>query len=405
MALLSWAGIRCPAAFLSAVLFFTTSSHSEPLSPGESTESDVPDFKLVRIAGPFDYPWSMAFLPGGGMLVTERPGGLHYVAAGARSIKRIGGLPPILNGEQAGLMDVILDPDFANNQTIYLSYAHGTDDSSTVRVLKGTLDLDAKALTRHEVIFEAQPYAADLINFGGRLAFDRGGFLFLTLGDRYEAKRSQDLSDDWGSVIRMRTNGSFPDDNPFVGEAGSRPGIWSYGHRNPQGLVTDAESGQIWLHEHGPMGGDELNLVQPGRNYGWPAITYGIDYDGTPISAQTSADGMEQPVYYWVPSIAPSGLAIYQGDRFPQWRNTLWMGALAGEVLVRLSLSDGRVIEEERYLKEKPGRIRDVRAGPDGLIYLLTDDPAGALYRVEPLPRSAARASCEGVPTQRGCRR
>jgi glucose/arabinose dehydrogenase len=391
--------------FMSTVLLFTASGHSATLSPGESTESSAPDFKVVRIAGPFEDPWSIAFLPDGGMLVTERPGRLLHVAAGGTSVSRIGGLPPVITGEQAGLMDVILDPEFTANQAIYLSYSHGTEDSSTVRVLKATLDLNGQTLTHQEIIFEAQPFALELLNYGGRLAFDASGFLYLTLGDRYEGKRAQDLSDDWGSVIRMRRDGSFPEDNPFVGRAGARPGIWSYGHRNPQGLVIDKHSGQIWLHEHGPMGGDELNLVQPGRNYGWPVITYGKDYDGKPISTRTEADGMEQPVYYWVPSIATSGIALYQADRVPQWRDTLWVGALVGEVLVRLSLSNGRVVQEERYLKEKLGRIRDVRVGPDGLIYLVTDDPAGALYRIEPLPRSAAKASCDEATGPRKCRR
>ncbi|WP_280950365.1 MULTISPECIES: PQQ-dependent sugar dehydrogenase [Rhodomicrobium] len=390
---------------LTAVVFFSASSRSETLSPGESAESLAPDFKVTKLAGPFEYPWSLAFLPGGGMLVTDRPGGLHYIAPGSRAIKNIAGLPPILTGEQAGLMDVVLDPDFAHNRTIYLSYAHGEDDSSTVRVLKAQLDLDARTLAQPHVIFEAQPYAKELINFGGRMAFDRDGFLFLTLGDRYEAARAQDLSDDWGSVIRMRADGSFPDDNPFIGKDGARPGIWSYGHRNPQGLAIDAQTGQIWEHEHGPMGGDEVNLVQKGRNYGWPAITYGVDYDGTQISALTAADGMEQPVYYWVPSIAPSGLAVYQADRVPQWRGSLWAGAMAAEVVVRLSMAEGKVTREERFLKEKPGRIRDVRVGPDGFVYMLTDDPAGALYRIEPTPVSAARATCEGAVGPAKCQR
>jgi aldose sugar dehydrogenase len=255
------------------------------------------------------------------------------------------------------------------------------------------------------VIFEAQPYALELINFGGRMAFDAAGLLYLTLGDRYEQKRGQDLSDDWGAVIRMRTDGSFPQDNPFAGRADARPGIWSYGHRNPQGLAIDPQTGQIWLHEHGPQGGDELNLVQRGHNYGWPAITYGIGYDGKPVSALTHADGMDQPVYYWVPSIAVSGLMLYHGDVNPQWRGTLWLGALAGEALVRLRLEGGKVVREERLLKEKFGRIRDVREGPDGMIYIVNDQPDGALYRIEPLPRSASRASCDDAGTPAKCQR
>lgn len=401
----SWYGMQCPAVFLGALLFFGAPGSSETLSPGETTESSSPDFRVVRVAGPFEDPWSIAFLPEGGMLVTERPGRLQHIPADASSPTRVTGVPPVITGEHAGLLDVVLDPDFAHNRTLYLSYAHGADDSSTLRVLKATLDAAGNSLSSQQVIFEAQPYALELINYGGRLAFDAAGYLYLTLGDRYEAKRAQDLSDDWGSVIRMRTDGTFPEDNPFAGQPGARPGIWSYGHRNPQGLAIDAQSGQIWLHEHGPQGGDELNLIQRGHNYGWPLITYGIGYDGKPVSAITHADGLEQPAYYWVPSIAVSGLAIYQADRAPQWHGTLWVGALAGEVLVRLSVADSKVVREERLLKEKFGRIRDVRVGPDGLIYIVNDDPEGALYRIEPHHRSASRANCDEATMPGGCNR
>ena len=314
---LSCYGVGCPALFLSAFLLFTAPGSAQTLPPGEATASSTPDFRVVRVAGPFEDPWSIAFLSEGGMLVTERPGRLQHVHADGTAPSRIGGVPEVLTGEHAGLMEVILDPDFAHNRTIYLSYVHGTDNSSTVRVLKAALDLGGKALSGQRVIFEAQPYALELINYGGRLAFGAAGYLYLTLGDRYEDKRGQDLSDDWGSVIRMRTDGSFPEDNPLVGKEGARPGIWSYGHRNPQGLVIDPQSGQIWLHEHGPQGGDELNLVHRGHNYGWPVITYGVGYDGKPITHLTHADGMDQPLYYWVPSIAISGLALYQADRRP----------------------------------------------------------------------------------------
>ena len=404
MVRLSGCGMHGPAALLIAFCLITAPAGSQTLSPGETTESRMPDFRVIKVAGPFEEPWSIAFLPKGGMLVTERPGRLQYVPAGGKSPIRIGGLPPVLTGEHAGLLDVVLDPDFARNRTLYLSYAHGADEGSTVRVLKAALPLAAKALADQRVIFEAQPYATELINFGGRLAFDANGYLYLTLGDRYEDKRGQDLSDDWGSVIRMRTDGSFPEDNPFAGTPGARPGIWTYGHRNPQGLAIDAQTGQVWLHEHGPQGGDELNLIKRGANYGWPAITYGVGYDGKPISNLTHAEGMEQPLYYWVPSIAVSGLALYQADRAPQWHNTLWVGALSGEMLVRLSLEDGKVVREERLLKEKFGRIRDLRVGPDGLIYMINDDPEGALYRIEPLPRSAARSSC-GTVAPGNCQR
>ena len=398
-------GVQGPSLFLCVLLLFTAPGGSQTLSPGESTVNDTPDFRIVRVAGPFVEPWSIAFLPEGGTLVTERPGRLQHIRAQGKSSSPISGVPPVLTGEHAGLFEVILDPDFTHNRTIYLSYAHGTDDASTVRVLKATLNPAGTALSHQQVIFEAQPYAPELINYGGRLAFDAAGLLYLTLGDRFEEKRGQDLSDDWGSVIRMRRDGSFPEDNPFVGQAGARPGIWSYGHRNPQGLAVDAQTGQIWLHEHGPQGGDELNLVQRGHNYGWPVITYGIGYDGKPISALTHADGMEQPLYYWVPSIAISGLALYQADRAPQWQGTVWLGALGGETLVRLTLHEGKVVREEQLLKEKFGRIRDVRVGPDGFIYMVNDDPDGALYRIEPQSQSVARASCDETNAPGKCQR
>ena len=238
----------------------------------------------------------------------------------------------------------------------------------------------------------------------GRLAFIYRGVgafsqkgdknLFIALGDHFGPRdEAQNLGADNGKIARISPDGEIPNDNPFVGKSGARPEIWSYGHRNPQGLVIEAESKQMWVHEHGPMGGDELNLVQPGHNYGWPVITYGKDYDGTTISDLTEAPGMEQPAYYWVPSIGTSGLAVYRSGRVPQWHDTIWLGGLVGEVLVRLSLSGTEITREDQFLKEKLGRIRDVRVGPDGFIYLLTDDPAGELYRIEPLPLSASRAS------------
>jgi aldose sugar dehydrogenase len=398
-------GTLGPVFVLGIVLSLATPSAAQTLSPGESTESSVPDFRVVRVAGPLEDPWSIAFLPEGGMLVTERPGRLEHIAAGGKSMAPVSGLPEVLTGEHAGLLEVVLDPDFEHNRMLYLSYAHGTDDASTVRVVKARFDAVADTLADQKVIFEAQPYTQELINFGGRMAFDAAGLLYLTLGDRYEQGRGQDLSDDWGSVIRMRSDGSFPDDNPFAGRTDARPGIWSYGHRNPQGLAIDAQTGQIWLHEHGPQGGDELNIVQRGHNYGWPAITYGIGYDGKPVSALTHAEGMDQPVYYWVPSIAVSGLTLYHGDANPQWRGTIWLGALSGEALVRLRLEGGKVVSEERLLKEKFGRIRDVREGPDGMIYIVNDQPDGALYRIEPLPRSASHSACDDAASSGKCPR
>jgi glucose/arabinose dehydrogenase len=401
-----WSGAFGPTAILGLVLNLCTPALAGDLSPGISTETDQADFEALRMAGPLEHPWSMAFVPDGGMLVTERTGRLVYVGDEGKLLQPVSGLPPIVAAEHAGLLDVVLDPDYAANRTIYLSYVHGTEELSTLRVLKASFDLNDHALSGQTVIFESAPPRTELINYGGRMAFDAEGHLFLTLGDRYDAMRGQDLSEDLGSIIRMNRDGSFPPDNPFASRPGVHPGIWSYGHRNPQGLAIDAHTGQVWAHEHGPQGGDELNLVLPGHNYGWAAITYGINYDGTEISPLTAAEGMDQPLYYWVPSVALSGLAIYQSDRVPQWRNTMWLGTLVEETLIRLTFAQGKVVREERLLHEKLGRIRDVRVGPDGLIYLLTDEPEGVLYRLEPRHRSAARNPCSnGASGSEGCRK
>lgn len=350
-------------------------------------EAEKGDFDLVTVAAPLANPWSVAFLPDGRPIVTERPGRLNIVEKDG-SLTPVSGLPKdIYVAGHGGLLDVHLDPDFAKNKTLYLSYTHGFRAASTLRVAKAKLDGDK--LTDLEVIYEAGPAAPGIENFGGRIQV-RDGYLFLTVGDRFDLSKPQDLSQAWGKVIRIRSDGNIPADNPFVGMPGARKEIWTYGNRNPQGLTFDPETGVLWEIEHGPQGGDELNIIEPGRNYGWPVITYGIGYDNKPIGIGTEAKGMEQPVWYWKPSIATSGLAIYKNGVYPQWNNTVWVGGLASEILDRLKLDGERVGGEQRFLEGEIGRIRDVRVGPDGFIYLTTDLEDGGLYRIEPKDKSTA---------------
>lgn len=345
------------------------------------------DLEVVAVAGPFRSPWSVAVLPDGSILVTERPGGLQLVRPDHRP-QPIAGVPQVLFEGHAGLLDVAVDPGFATNGTIYLSYVHGTARKSTVRVARARLDLERARLGERRVIFESTPAEEPELYGGARLALTEDGHLFLSIGDRWKRHSAQDLSDHAGKIVRIRTDGSVPGDNPFVSRPGAKPEIWSYGHRNQLGLAFDTRTGRLWSHENGPQGGDELNLIKPGANYGWPIISHGQEYDKAPplewkgpsTIEGTAKDGMEQPVRYWVPSVAPSGLAVdYEGDR-----GVLWLGTLRGQSLLRLSIYDGRVVREERMLRDEIGRIRDVAVDPRGPLYVLQDAKEGYLYRVEP---------------------
>jgi glucose/arabinose dehydrogenase len=346
--------------------------------------SERVEFRVEQVVEGLEHPWSFAFLPEGGYLVTERPGRLRWVTADGRlRPEPIGGLPEIEARGQGGLLDVALHPDFANNRRVYLSYNEPGDGGFATAVAHG--QLDGMQLRDVEVIFRLLPKSRRGLHFGSRLVFDNDGYLFITLGDRGERMRSQALDDHAGSVIRLHDDGQVPDDNPFVGTPGAMPEIYSYGHRNVQGATLHPQTGELWTHEHGPQGGDEINLPRPGVNYGWPVITYGVNYGiGTRIGEGTSKPGMAQPLYYWDPSIAPSGMTFYDGDVFPEWRGDLFIGALKFRQLVRLEIDEGRVVHEERMLTDRVGRIRDVREGPDGLLYLLTDADNGALYRLLP---------------------
>ena len=340
-------------------------------------------FRVTTIADGLDHPWGMAFLDDSRILVTERSGGLRLIENGVLNVMPVVGLPTIVAKGQGGLLDVVLHPDYRQNGWIYFSYVATGKGGIGTEV--GRARLEGMRLEQWQTLFRMEPKSGGGRHFGSRLIFDRDGYLFITLGDRGDRPRAQQLDDHGGTVIRLHADGSVPADNPFVGVKGVRPEIFSYGHRNPQGIAFHPASGELWLHEHGPQGGDELNWVRPGRNYGWPVITYGVNYGiGTRIGEGTHKAGMEQPLHYWIPSIAPSGMAFYTGDRFPGWKGDLFIGSLKFQYLARLKLDGQKVVREEPLLKGEYGRIRDVRDGPDGYIYLLTDAPNGKLLRLEP---------------------
>ena len=320
----------------------------------------------------------MAFLPDGRVLITEREGRLRLVRGGKLDPKPVAGVPAVVARGQSGLFDVALHGGW-----VYLSYTASGEGGIGTELARAKLAGDR--LEDLQVIFREMPKARASIQFGGRIVFDGKGHVFLTLGDLGDMGRAQLPGDDAGSVIRLNEDGSIPNDNPFVGRPGWRPEKFDLGHRNVQGAALHPQTGELWSHEHGPQGGDEINIIRAGTNYGWPVITYGVNYGtGTKIGEGTHKAGMAQPLYYWVPSIAPSGMAFYTGDKLPGWKNDLFVGALKDQMLVRLRLDGEKVVREERLLKGVLGRIRDVRMGPDGFLYLLTDESSGVLVRLEP---------------------
>lgn len=339
--------------------------------------------QVARVAEGLEHPWGMAFLPDGSLLVTERPGRLRLLRDGVLS-DPIQGVPDVLARGQGGLLDVAIHPEFESNRLVYLSYSKPGEDGATTAVLRGRLE-DGR-LVDPEDVFVADAWSGARVHFGSRLVFDGNGHLFVSIGDRGTMSNAQDLTNHAGKILRIRDDGGVPSDNPFVGRAGARPEIWAYGVRSPQGLALHPVTGELWETEHGPRGGDEINLILPGRNYGWPEITYGINYSGASISDRTEAPGMEQPLHYWVPSIATSGLAIYDGDRFPGWRGSAFVGALAGQHLARVGFEGTHATGEERLLSGRGHRIRDIEVGPDGLIYLLVDADDAPVLRLEPDP-------------------
>lgn len=340
----------------------------------------VPKFSVETLADGLDHPWALAFLPDGGMLVTERSGALLRFAPDAASRVPVAGVPPVVARGQGGLLDVALHPDFADNRLVYLTWSGQCESGNATHLGRGRLEGDR--LADFETLFVATPCVASTHHFGSRLVFDGEGHLFITVGERNERRRAQDVTDHNGSVLRLNDDGTVPGDNPFSA-GGGEPAIYSYGHRNPQGAALHPETGALWIHEHGPRGGDEINLPEPGANFGWPKTTYGREYAGPEIGPD-ALEGTVQPIHYWIPSIAPSGLAFYTGEQFPAWRGNLFVGALALTHLARLELDGERVVSEERLLEDRDWRIRDVRQGPDGYLYLLTDAGNGRLLRLVP---------------------
>jgi glucose/arabinose dehydrogenase len=361
-----------------------------PLSAQDDVHhSDLHDFRVVTVADGLDHPWSIAFLPGGDLLVTERPGRLRIIRDGVLQPEPISGVPGVRARGQGGLLEVALHPDFESNRLIYLTFSRPrlAGAQATTALVRGRLDGDR--LADVEEIFEADASGSGGNHFGSRIVFDDAGYLFLTVGDRgaspfeLEDHPAQHLTNHQGKVIRLHDDGRVPADNPFVGQDSALPEIWSFGHRNLQGLAIDAD-GNLWETEHGPQGGDELNLILPARNYGWPVIGYGVQYGGRKIHETTERPGMEQPVHYWVPSIATSGLMIYTGDQFPGWHGNAFVGGLAGRQIARVTLNRKVAVSEETLLAGF-GQIRDIRQGQDGYIYIALDGSSAAVVRMEPV--------------------
>ena len=381
---------RTPIVLIAVSLLLSAAIPKD--SGAQIHRSTLHDYRVVPVASGLQNPWGIAFLPGGDILVTEKPGRLRIIREGRLLPDAVPGIPEVLAQGQGGLLDVQPHPDFATNRLIYITYSKPYTDLEGARtvLIRGTFQEDV--LTNIEELFSAQ--AVGRGHYGSRIAFDGNGYVFITAGDRQAPSRgdlyahpAQDLSNHHGVVIRLHDDGRIPADNPFVGTAGALGEIWSYGHRNPQGLAFHPMTGDLWANEHGPQGGDELNVVLPGRNYGWPVIGYGVNYgSGTTIHEGTLKEGMESPKHFWVPSIATSGLMIYTGDKFPAWRGNIFVGGLGGEQLSRLTI-DGQTVLNEETLFQRMGRIRDVRQGPDGYVYLAIDDrrggPAG-IVRLEP---------------------
>lgn len=341
-------------------------------------------FEVITVAQDLDQPWGLAFLPDGAMLVTEKIGRLRVIQNGGLDPRPVEGLPEIFPQGQGGLLDVAIHPDYAHNQLIYLSYSGGSPGLTGTEVLRARLNLKDYRLDDVKIIFKMHPKLNSNHHFGSRLLFDDKGYLFITLGDRGQMQEAQNLGSHQGKVVRLNDDGSVPKDNPFLGVPGALPEIYTYGHRNVQGIAIHPVTREVWTHEHGPRGGDEINILRPGANYGWPVITYGINYDGTVISNQTHREGMEQPVLYWVPSIAPCGMMFYTGERFPAWKGNLFVGAL-GKMHLRRVVFDqnGRPAGGQELLLELRERIRNVRQGPDGSIYILTDSRNGSVLMLK----------------------
>lgn len=361
------------------------------LAQNNIVKSQKESFRVETVATGLENPWALAFLPDGRMLVTERPGRLRIVGKDGKLSEPVANLPKVAAVGQGGLLDIVLAPDFSQSKILYFTFAeprgaNGAVNPNSTSAASARLveDKGAAKLEDVKVIFRQEPPAGGGFHFGSRIAIARDGTLFVTTGERNLKTPSQDLMQDLGKIIHINADGSIPKDNPFIGRKDARPEIWSYGHRNIQGAAIHPATGKLWINEHGPKGGDEINIPLAGKNYGWPVIGFGVDYSGAVIHESTAKAGMEQPIYYWVPSIAPSGMAFYTADAFPNWRGNLFIGALALTHLNRLELDGEKVVMEERLLGDLGLRIRDVRQGPDGNLYLLTDSRDGKLLRLVP---------------------
>lgn len=367
----------------SAVLTFATAA---PAAETRSLKSEEGTVEVTTVVKGLEHPWSVAFLPDQqGMLVTERSGNLRLVGADGRLSAPLSGVPEVWAKSQGGLLDVVLSPDFKQDRTVYLSYAEaGEEGKAGTAVGRGQLSKDLKRLENFDVIFRQQPKLSTGNHFGSRLVFDRDGYLFVTLGENNQRPTAQDLDKLQGKVVRIYPDGQVPDDNPFIRQNNVRPEIWAYGLRNPQGAALNPWNGTLWENEHGPKGGDELNIIERGKNYGWPLATHGDNYSGAPIpEAQgKTVDGTQGPHHVWQVSPGLSGMAFYDSDRFKPWQRNVFVGALVSRDLIRLQLEGDKVVHEERLLGELKERIRDVRQGPDGYLYVLTDEDDGALYKV-----------------------
>ena len=365
--------------FLGAFVTHASAAERKPV------QSEKHVFQIVTVVEGLEHPWSLGWLPDGRMLVTERAGRLRIVGKdGKLDPNPVEGLPKIVVGGQGGLFDVVPHPAYKDNGWIYISYSGPGEGGHGTELMRAKLD--GNRLVDQQVLFRMQPKSRAGVHFGGRIVLDGKGHVYLTLGERGDNDRAQRLNDHAGGVIRLNEDGSVPKDNPFVRRSDARPEKFTYGNRNMQGAALHPRTGALWTHEHGPRGGDEVNVMRGGRNYGWPNVTYGRDYStNQPIGEATTRSDVEPPLRVWIPSIAPSGLAFYEGDKFPAWRGNMLVGALAGEMLVRLEIDGEKVVKEERMLQGAIGRIRDVRVGPDGFVYVVTDAARGVVARLEPV--------------------
>jgi glucose/arabinose dehydrogenase len=368
----------CASALISAPAF---------AAAPQELQSEQGTLEVTTVTQGLQHPWALAFLPDRqGMLVTERPGTLRLITADGKRSEPISGVPKVWAKGQGGLLDVVLSPDFKQDRLVYLSYAEGggAGDKAGTAVGRGRLSDDLKTISDFKVIFRQEPKLSTGNHFGSRLVFDRDGYLFITLGENNDRPTAQDLDKLQGKVVRIFPDGKVPDDNPFVGQPGVRPEIWSYGQRNPQGAALNPWNGTIWENEHGPRGGDEVNIIERGKNYGWPLATHGINYSLQPIpeAKGKSVEGAVDPHHVWEKSPGVSGMAFYDADRFKPWQQNLFIGALVSQELIRLQFDGDKVVHEERLLGDLKQRIRDVRQGPDGYLYVLTDEQDGSLYKI-----------------------